>query len=436
MSGWEKKDLARASYRQIEFDFIDIDDGFKKAVAKYDYPYADGSDLEDMGLESRSVRIKAVFMGETYNNLSAFIEALKEHGPGEVEHPVFGTFKAVPESVSIRHDERAYFAEVDITFIEHKDLTFTTPLYMASSKLSEDAGLAMDTGALAEGNLKETIEDDGIPEDMSSTGLGEPGFMATIAGYPGKVRDAMRKVDAVVGTVKGYINLSTAAFKLITSAVSYTANLPGDILGSFAQGIESVAGAYMSLINAPGRFTDSFDFGLKKMEAALGDFQGNKSLKASWHSTKAAALAASASIELAADESAENGGTLSLKAYGYDTEVSRTQLMTLDEIDAVVTAVREAVNIAIEAVREAFGDSGYDLELSLKAQALLVQQTADTIRLRRERIIDYEAPSDTSLHIIAFNLYGDMNEAERLLRINRIINPNFIKCGQVLRVYA
>lgn len=436
MNGWKEEDLLKASYRGIEFKYIDIDDGFKKTIAKYDYPYVDGSDLEDMGLEARTVRLKAVFMGENYANLSAFIEALKEQGPGEVEHPLFGTFKAVPESVSIRHDERAYFADVDITFIEHKELTFAAPVYMASSKMGECSELIIESSTQAEDNLGSALDEEGIADDVSSEGLGESGFMAIIAGFTSKVRNAMRKINVVVSTVKGYINQATAPFKLITSAVSYATNLPGSILGSFAQGIESVAGAYIGLINAPGKFMDSFNFGLKKMEAVLGDFQGNKSMKASWHTTKASALTTSASIELAADESAENGESLSLKEYGSDIEVSRTQLMTIDEIDAIVVVVREAVNVAIEVVRDAYGDSGFDLELVLKAQALLIQETADQIRLKRERIIEYEVLSDSSLHVIAFNLYGDLNEAERLLRINKIIEPNFIKCGQVLRVYA
>ncbi|MBI5598664.1 MAG: DNA circularization N-terminal domain-containing protein [Deltaproteobacteria bacterium] len=433
---WNEVDLQQASFRGIEFDFVEIEDGFEKSVAEYEYPYTDGSDLEDMGLKARVVRLKAAFLPENYNNLSAFIEALEMQGPGEVVHPVFGSFKAIPKTVSIRADERAYYTDIDITFVEHKDLKFAVPVSTAGAKASESSAETSNTMDESETALSGATEESGIPGDVPSDGLGDAGFLSTIAGYANKVRAAMKKINSVVATVKTYINAAAAPFKLISSGVSFATNLPGSILRSVASAIESVAGAYTSLINAPGKFMASLKYGLDKIETALGDFKGDSSLKATWHTSKSTALATAATIEFAADEAAENGGTLSLKAYGMDSDVSRTQLLTIDEIDRVAAAAREAINTAIQAVREAYPGTGYELEQSLKRQALIVQQTADTIRLKREKIIEYEVPGDMPIHLIAFKLYGDFNEAERLLRINSIKNPNFISNGTILRVYA
>ena len=432
---WNPDDLKIATFRGVPFDYIDTDDGFKKATAKYDYPYVDGSDLEDMGLDARTVRLKAVFLPENYAYLEAFIAALKEQGPGEVVHPIFGAFQAVPDTVSIRHDERAYYAEVDITFVEHLELALSVPAMSAGTKVSE---VSVETGnALNEtaAGLDAAAEASGIPANIPTTGLGTAGYMATLAGYTAAVRDKVRAIDAAVGTVKGYINQATAPFKLITSTVAFATDLPGSILGSFAGAIESVAGAYTSFLNAPGKFTSSLNFGLLKIEASLGDFNGDKSMKAAWHVSKASALCGAAALELSIDEATEAGRGLSLTSYGIETDAARTQLMTLNEIDATAVASREAVNAAIAAAREAFGDS-YDLEASLKRQALAIQESADSVRLKREKIIAYDVPCDMPLHLLAFNLYGDINEAERLLRINNIRHPNFLKAGQVLRVYA
>ncbi|MBI5561410.1 MAG: hypothetical protein HY894_00955 [Deltaproteobacteria bacterium] len=288
-----------------------------------------------------------------------------------------------------------------------------------------------ETGAALDGAL----EDAGIPADIPAAGIGADGFMATLAGYASKVREGMRAIDSAVGAVKGYINQAAAPFKLITSVVNYATGLPGSILGSFAGAIESVAGAYTSLLDAPGKFTDSLNFGLLKIETALGDFGGNKAMKAAWSASKASALCGACAIELSIDEAAETGNGVSLTAYGMDSEASRSQLMTINEIDAAAAIAREAVNAAISAAREAFGDS-YELEASLKRQALIIQETADNVRLKREKIVDYEVPSDMPLHLLAFNLYGDINKADRLLRINKIRNPNFLKTGEALKVYA
>lgn len=450
---WADRDLQQASFRGVEFDFVDIEDGLKKSIAKFDYPYADGSDLEDMGLEARTIRLKAIFFGDKYANLEDFIDAVKEQGFGYLNHPVFGSIKAVPETVSIRHDERSYHAEVDINFIEHLEMAVSRVSKTVSAALS-DSG-EMSTEALAEANdrLADALSDAGIPNDIPIASLGQSGYLATISNYTSSVRSAMGNISSAVGTMQSYINQVTEPFKLITSAVDYLTDLPGTILGSIAGGIESVAGAYQSLLNAPGKFMDSLNYGLTKIEKALGDFGGgssssqgsvsaSKALKASWHVSKAAALATAAAVELAADEAAEkstgaSGGTvMNLKQFGSDASVDRTQVMTIEEIDAVVATARTAISEAIEAVRAAYPDTGHGLITSLKAQALTIQQAADEIRLRRERITDYEVPSDMPLHFLAFNLYGDINEAERLLRINNIPNPNLLRAGETLRVYA
>lgn len=440
-------DLQQAKFREVEFDFVDIKDGFKKTIAKFDYPYTDGSDLEDMGLEARTVAMKAVFYGDSYENLQSFLDALQEQGAGEVIHPVFGSFQAIPETVSILHDERAYYAEIDITFIEHLDLSVTLDIASAASSASnvqtKNTDISQQSSDLAGGAL----QDAGIPADITTTGLGTSGFMAAIAGYTSSVRSAMNTISSAVGTVQSYINSATSAFNLITSTVTYLTDLPGTILNNVAGAIESAAGAYQSLIDAPGKFMDSLENGLTEIESALSDFtQGDGSdsssdiasnvLNAAYQVSQAQALAAAAAVEFAADEAAEKGRSLNLQPFGATGTVGRTQLMTLDEIDAVAASSRNGIAKAITAVRKAYGDTGYDLVVALKEQALTIQQTADSIRLRRERIIAYEVPSDMPLHLLAFNLYGDISGADKLLRINNIRNPNFLKAGETLRVYA
>lgn len=452
---WQDRDLQQASFRGVEFDFVDIEDGLKKTIAKFDYPYADGSDLEDMGLEARTIRLKAVFFGEKYANLEDFMGALKEQGFGYLNHPVFGSIKAVPETVSIRHDERAYYAEVDIAFIEHLELAVSRVAKTASTSLSDSGDYAAETIVEADERLGDALADAGIPDDIPIDSLGQSGYLATISNYTSSVRSAMTTISSAVGTTQGYINQAAEPFKLITSAVDFATDLPGTILNSIAGGIESIAEAYQSLLNAPGKFIDSLSYGLNKVEKALGKFGGgsdvsfggdsdaSKALKASWHVSKASALATAAAIELAADEAAEKssgasgaGASINFKQFGSGALAERAQVMTMNEIDAVVAVARTAIGEAIDAVRAAYPDTGHALIESLKGQALSIQQAGDEIRLRRERITDYEVPSDMPLHVLVFNLYGGIGEAERLLRINSIRNPNFLRAGQTLRVYA
>lgn len=441
---WKDTDLKQASYNDIGFDFIDIEDGLKKTIAKYDYPYADGSELEDMGLEARTVKMKAVFMGENYIKLSDFLSALKEQGAKKVVHPILGSFDAIPDSISIKHNERAYYAEVDINFIEHKEISVVVQSYSADDRDATISESKTDTLTGTQDILYNQLNKDGLLAEildgkaLDPAKLGDVGFISTITGYTTNIKGLLKKIDSFVGKIKGYINKAMAPFKLITSTVKYLTNLPGSILSSIADAIETVASSYQSLLNGPGKFTASLNFRLLEIEKALKDFEGSKPLRAAWNITKAAALIAAVSLELKMDEEMEKAGgqasRLSLKYGG--GEIERTHIMTITEIDEMVKIARESVNTAITSVRDAFGEKGYEIERSLKYQALIIQEMADVIRIRREKIITYEIPSDMPLHLLSFNLYGDISKSERLMRINKIKNPNFLKTGEVIRIYA
>ncbi len=99
-----------------------LDDSFACAIARYDYPFADGADLEDMGQRAHMVRVRAYFYDnaekETYDDHIALISLLSDRGLVDFAHPKYGLMKGKIEELNVRHDDRQRCAEVDIAFVE------------------------------------------------------------------------------------------------------------------------------------------------------------------------------------------------------------------------------------------------------------------------------------------------------------------------------
>lgn len=447
MGGWKKEDFAQASFRNIEFNCIATGGGFKKKLVKHDIPYQDATMVEDLGLSSPSVTLTAVFMNEKYANLEAFLDALKESGAARLVHPLDGGFMAIPESVDVLRDDRAYYAEAQIVFIRAEG-------FQSSRALSYDpagAGFSGVSSPLATAAAKEAGIGDAMAATLAatSTALGDK-----LAPFTTGVHNAMAQINAVKGAANGLINQATAPFKLVTSAVTFATNLPGEVLGLFAGAIESVAGTYTAAVNAPAAFTRSLTNGMADIETALKGFRpppqpgevaqasnANRdtvaaALKAGYKAVSASAVTKACATELSIDDALEGGQNLNLTASGAATAAARTRLMTMGEIDAAVADARGEINEAIAAAEAAFGPAAWPIIAGLQTQALLLQESADAVRIRRERLVKHEAQSSTSIWLLAFNLYGDIAQVDRLLPLNNLPDPNFIPAGRELAVYG
>lgn len=65
MKGWTAP-LQRASYRGVRFEVMSVDDEITRATIEHAYPFVNGADVEDLGLNPLTVRLQAVFYGEGY----------------------------------------------------------------------------------------------------------------------------------------------------------------------------------------------------------------------------------------------------------------------------------------------------------------------------------------------------------------------------------
>ena len=103
-------------------DMETIEDTFEKAIAQYNYPYADGADLEDMGQKAHKLRMKCYFFDnaeqQTYNYHIDLLNSLCLKDLIDLVHPKYGLMKVKIESIAVQHDDRERCAVLDISFIE------------------------------------------------------------------------------------------------------------------------------------------------------------------------------------------------------------------------------------------------------------------------------------------------------------------------------
>ena len=101
-------------------DIATIEDTFEKAIARYEYPFRNGADLEDLGQKAHCIRFRCYFWEETYDLHKTLLNDLNTlDGDGwKLTHPEYGAMRGKIQAVSANYDDRERTAEIDITFIE------------------------------------------------------------------------------------------------------------------------------------------------------------------------------------------------------------------------------------------------------------------------------------------------------------------------------
>ncbi|ACA32341.1 DNA circularization protein [Histophilus somni] len=120
MKGWTMP-IQRASYRGVRFEVISVDDELNRATIDHAYPFVNGADIEDLGLNPLTVRMQAVFYGEGYyTDFKQFLSALQKQGADVLVHPIRGRLpNMLCTSANFRHDaEMIDYVALDLTFVE------------------------------------------------------------------------------------------------------------------------------------------------------------------------------------------------------------------------------------------------------------------------------------------------------------------------------
>ena len=403
-----------------------IEDNFEKAIARYDYPYADGADLEDMGQKAHTIRVRCYFWDDaeqqTYADHKTLLDSLATQDLLDFVHPKYGLLKGKIESIAVMHDDSIRKASLDISFVEQ----MRAALNVASSQ----SVLSAVEEAYQEGQV---LQEEVLTFDLKSyIPTADAGAITKILdadlGLLIQVQEFSAQTKFLVGSAEKYLALSDAMTNEMESpvnslqaAITYSVNLPGRILGSTSGSLEIIARLFDSLWTSPSQFigklndafTDLEDSYIDLAESAAGEAASDVMAK---HLTIACAqrLALEAAAIYADDEQAFKDGNTDF------------QVMNINELESTLAIVRTRLEAAVEVAR--------DIE-SLKTMAAALLTQVNSVRLEREKMIAVVLDNPMPLHLVCLRYGLPYTDAERLVKVNKNIqNPNFAD-GEVF-VYA
>jgi hypothetical protein len=109
---------------RVPFQFTEVSRETAKRTAEFEFAGLDDAYIQDNGHGARRYPIRAIFTGDDHDRLATSFEAnLLEHGAGQLEHPLYGTFAVVPVGTITRRNDLVNEANQSVV-----EVTFSTTL--------------------------------------------------------------------------------------------------------------------------------------------------------------------------------------------------------------------------------------------------------------------------------------------------------------------
>ena len=395
-----------------------IEDTFSKAIAQYEYPYADGADLEDMGQKAHTLKIRCYFWDdeeqETYGDHIELINSLEGKELIDFVHPKYGLMQVAIESIAIEHNDLRRTAQLDIALIEQ--MQDDTEPAADTSVLSSSEQAYIDGQDQQQDKLSSDIKNKVPAADGGAVGKtldADKGLLEQVQEYSNITRSFVGGVEGYISTAEAVVNQVVSPVNSLQATIIYAENLPGRILGSITGAVEKVALLYTSLRDFPNIFMSRLDDAFTDLQDSFLTFGNDTVMNDHLKIACAQRIALEAAAIYADDEQA---------FVDADPDI---QIMNIRELEETLAIVRARLEAAIAIAR--------DMD-SLKQTAENLLNHVNTVRLEREKMIAVTLDNPMPLHLVCLKYGLPYTDAERLLRVNHIRQPNFTK-GEVL-VYA
>ncbi len=472
--------LLPASFRDIEFDILSTEDEARHALARHAYPYKDGADVEDMGLEERKLSVKAIFYGDDYEQrLQNFLQALDKRGAGDLVHPIFGAMQGMQvNTYRVSHDEDR--PDQCLIAIEFEQSVTETPFFvreLASQAADSVDDAADEAHAAADGVLEyetdslSAMANGGALGAMSRISAMRQQAVAFLLNLNSEVHGVITSLTNPITNVLGFISDVTALTQSLIDEVpkqlEYLRNvangtrnslnrlLPSassgtspSIGGTFVtSGIPSVAGVAFSRIDRLLATTS--------LQPVVASQTNAPSSYVAWAAAQAGAGASTQTIPAssvfpvsAAQSQADTQVLLVhiavvravLKARVAAMVMASEAVLPLStprQIEQLVTVVRAGINDAIGQTRVRYGlEQARPITEALKSLALAVQESGRTTINARPPLVVRTVESQAPLRLLAHQWYGSHERAVELQRLNNLRRPNALTIGDKINAYA
>ena len=413
----------QAKIDNFDLEIEALSDSFDKSIARHEYPYRNGAELQNMGSGPKTVRLRVYFSEDRYDEHVEFEEYVRTHAEFVLVHPVTGFMTGEIEHVSVSYDTDATeTVTVDLTFVEK---TNDVQPVIASNLLPTVDKLYLETFE----EQKLTLVDD-LTEELGSEGqvvadLETGAFESTGLSTQGRYFASMLESAVTI------LNETGTGINPVTSIVGQLDigdSLAERFLYSLSRAIERIGEESAAGADLPSVFVG-------RLQRACEDLKN--SVEFAFQKTQVAIGAAIYSVVKTGemfekDDSARTRLKQQEAAQPFDIEGNyldpdpQPAIYTIDELENTSALVRQMIQIAIDISR---GNS-----TNLKIAADMLVKHVDKIKLEREKIVVIDVKETLPLHALLMRLEIPFTAAERILAINDIWNPDFVT-GKV-RVYA
>ena len=413
--GW-KDDLQDASFRGVQFECTSTNESGSKSLAVKQPPYSNKASVEDMGNNPLKISIEAIFSGENYKiEMDALWAALVATGSGELIHPVHGVMQVYAESYQIGHvAEEVDACKISIEFLQAEDKE--RPLFIPIAvPVSIPLYSIPDSPVTALQSVLKKLQQFNPNKFFS---------------FVNKIRDGISAARQFLSTVKGAIENVLSPDWIVGLIDDATR------LATFDTNISAIS-KWRDVFKRVQRFEKLFQ----------NDDDTPKVMQQTWRAVQVATAVAVTQQVVATvrKEMAEN----------------KTVSFTPVELAVIRQANRKLIQQAINSERALIAaataaqnnNAGITVEDDAPASELIFiamtqiqvyKQLADQIHLQIQELIEVRPPITTTkvlvpctLHWLAHSLYGDMDRADEIRRLNPDLqNPAILRTGMELTVYA
>ncbi|WP_239427707.1 DNA circularization protein [Snodgrassella communis] len=440
MTMW-KNNLQKASYKNVAFDVISISDKNEKALVRHGRPFANGTDIEDLGTQGRQCQIAAVYFGAGFDTkLSQLLAVLEEPGAGTLVHPVLGLLQnMIAASWSLRTEaDSVNYVALDITFFEAKE---SVPIFLFENQWLAKLEQIHNTLEKYTQQLlgySETLLS--VREGISSLWGSTNGVFAALCGVAGSVRRFFDLDPIKYLTSKAFSSASynQDVSKLIHSvAAMVTTGLTNDAqfaTGSLSsrQTFDSISNRVDSLNNLPDYVLHSQD--IQESEEAINHVQKIAGIQMQPIAQILQIISIGALIQ----------NTVTIIEVNSD-------IVTANELLYINNNLRLRIQKLIDILRET-----YDYADNVKSinAANIYTQTTIMVQLLANiaaqfndyilAVINQKPPIRTrkadisgTIHQLAYLLYQDIKRANELMRLNpHLCHPSFIQRNEWINYYV
>lgn len=405
---------------------VSIGDEINHAIAETTYPYKNGADLEDMGVDPETLKFSCILSNDEYDKnftelrkwfLSIFTK------PVLLVHPKHGAVTGYPKNASFSSDRRRHFCEFTFDFkvanIQPDTQSYRDPY---ASNFEEAKALNEDVAA----EIALTMQQTGVPDVAGSS---DWSLLDVWASLGDKARNFAETTSKAMGKMLSAVETVKAPLDAISTSIDYVESLSGTLTKAIQGCCDSFVAVSRKVTARKGKSRASVATLVSDLSTMLASLNESPASVQASFATIAASTIATETAKLISDDEKKMGESIAAESVDLDDAEGRPladenppYLLTPNDLEDTLAMARAFIQnvlpVAISPYR-------------LKKQAATLSDAVLRLKMEYMTTKTLKLSHDTPLHKIALDNGLDYKAAERLCALNDVKNPTFMN-GEVL----